>query len=100
MLEAPFTLEEVKKMVFSFNPSKAPGPDGFSFQFYQAYWNLISTDFMQMVHAFYNHELDLSKINLAYICLIPKKIDAQSIIQFRPISLINYSIKIITKLFN
>jgi Reverse transcriptase (RNA-dependent DNA polymerase) len=53
---------------------------------------------MKLVHAFYNHELDLSKINLACICLIPKKADAQTITQFRPISLINCIIKIITKL--
>jgi hypothetical protein len=79
MLEAPFTLEEVKKVIFSFNPSKALGPDGFSFYFYQECWELIFNDFMQLVHVFYNHELDLIRINLACICLIPKKADAQTI---------------------
>jgi Reverse transcriptase (RNA-dependent DNA polymerase) len=53
---------------------------------------------MKIMHVFYNHELDLSKINLAYIYLISKKTDAQSITQFRPINLINCSIKNITKL--
>jgi Reverse transcriptase (RNA-dependent DNA polymerase) len=48
---------------------------------------------------FYLHKLDLTRINLASITLIPKKNDAITITQFRPISLINYSIKILTKLF-
>jgi Reverse transcriptase (RNA-dependent DNA polymerase) len=84
--------------LFSFDPSKAPGPDDFFFYFYQECWDLISNDFMQLEHAFYNNELDLARINLTYICLIPKKVDAQTITQFRPISLISCNIKIITKL--
>lgn len=32
-LEKPFSLEEISKTIFSCNPSKASGPDGFSFFF-------------------------------------------------------------------
>jgi Reverse transcriptase (RNA-dependent DNA polymerase) len=53
---------------------------------------------MCLLNAFYHHDLDLSRINLAYICLIHKKSDAQSITQYRPISIINCSMKIITKI--
>jgi Reverse transcriptase (RNA-dependent DNA polymerase) len=53
---------------------------------------------MKLVHVFHSNTLDLSRINLASICLIPKKSDANIITQYRPISLINCSIKIITKL--
>jgi Reverse transcriptase (RNA-dependent DNA polymerase) len=52
---------------------------------------------MNIIHSFYTHDLDLKRINLASIYLIPKKIDANTITQYRPISLINYSVKIITK---
>jgi hypothetical protein len=97
-LVIPFTIEEVKSIIFSYNPSKAPDPNGFSFQFYQSCWTLVSTDIMKLINAFYYGQLDLFRINLAYICLIPKKNDAQNITQFRLISLINYSMKIITKL--
>jgi hypothetical protein len=52
---------------------------------------------MKIVYSFYDIFLDLKRINLAFICLIPKKQDANLITQYRPISLINYSVKIITK---
>jgi Reverse transcriptase (RNA-dependent DNA polymerase) len=53
---------------------------------------------MTIIHAFYHNKLDIFKLNLASICLIPKKKDAKLITQFRPISLINCSFKIFTKL--
>lgn len=52
---------------------------------------------MTIVLSFYNNTLDLSKLNMASICLIPKKANAVEIKDFGPISLINYSLKIITK---
>ena len=39
ILEALFTLEEIRKTVFSCNPNKAPGSDGMSFLFYQTFWD-------------------------------------------------------------
>jgi Reverse transcriptase (RNA-dependent DNA polymerase) len=52
---------------------------------------------MQIIHSFYDNFIDLKRINLASICLTPKKKDANLVIQYRPISLINCSVKIITK---
>lgn len=97
-LEHPISIEKIKQTLFSCNPSKAPGPDGIPFLFYQTYWDLIHLDLNLIFQAFYNRTLDLSKLNLASICLIPKKSDVSTIDQFRPISLINCSFKLITKL--
>lgn len=97
-LESSFTMEELKTTVFSCNPTKAPGPDGISFLFYHTFWDLIKNDLMQILQSFYNRTLDISKLNLASIILIPKKTDAVTIKNYRPISLINCSFKIITKL--
>jgi hypothetical protein len=41
---APFTMEEIKLVVFGMSSDKAPGPDGFSMIFYQTYWDVIKED--------------------------------------------------------
>lgn len=51
----------------------------------------------KLFSAFYFHYLEISRINLAYICLLPKKELATTISSYRPISLINCSFKLITK---
>jgi hypothetical protein len=82
-LDKPFTLEEVRAVIL----------------FYLSCWDIISNNVIKLVHAFYHNILDISKINLASICRLPKKQDAQLITQYRPISLINYSFKIIIKIY-
>jgi Reverse transcriptase (RNA-dependent DNA polymerase) len=79
------------------NPNKAPGPDGFPILFYQNFWNIIKYDILQLFTDFYHHKLDISKFNRALICLIPKVSDIKTIKDFRPISLLNCSFKIFTK---
>jgi hypothetical protein len=72
-MDRPFIEKEVKDVVFSSNASKAPGPDGFSFFFYQSCWDIVKGDIMIIIRAFYHNKLDISKLNLASIYLIPKK---------------------------
>jgi hypothetical protein len=81
---APFTLEEIKSVVFQMNPNKAHGSDDFSILFYQTYWDLIKDDLVSMFHAL--------------ICLISKTKDVHSVKYFRPINLLNYSFKIFSKI--
>jgi hypothetical protein len=47
---------------------------------------------------FYKGELDLNRLNFALVTLIPKVGDASDMKQFRPISLLNCSFKIFSKL--
>ena len=49
-------------------------------------------------HAFYNENICLESINDSYITLIPKVDNPESPGDFRPISLLNSVLKIITKL--
>lgn len=43
-LEIPFTLDEIHQALFACEPTGAPGPDGFSFKFYQHFWDLVKDD--------------------------------------------------------
>ncbi|XP_059306203.1 uncharacterized protein LOC132057591 [Lycium ferocissimum] len=45
--------DEVKKVVFGLNGENTSGPDGFSGHFFQACWNIVGTDVVKMVRAFF-----------------------------------------------
>jgi hypothetical protein len=47
---------------------------------------------------FFHHRADLKSINHSYITLVPKKDNPEKVNDFRPISLLNSSIKMVTKL--
>lgn len=45
-LDDPFTEEEVWEVVKQLPSGKAPGPDGFTTEFFQACWTTVKTDVM------------------------------------------------------
>lgn len=92
------TLEEVKRAVFETNPQKCPGPDGMSAYFYQHFWETVGRDVTEMVKKFFQTRELEEGINRTNICLIPKKLNANKLADFRPISLCNVAFKIITKI--
>ena len=92
-----FSEDEIKEAIFSCYAEGAPEPDGLSFLFYQKFWDLIKHDIVRMFQDFHKGELSLRRLNFAMLTLIPKVDNANSIKIFRPISLINYSFKIFSK---
>jgi hypothetical protein len=44
LLTSPFIKEEFREAIFSMNPDKCPGPDGYNPGFYQHFWSLCSDD--------------------------------------------------------
>jgi hypothetical protein len=99
LLTAPFT-EEVRVALFSSYADGAPGPDGLPFLFYQVFWDTVKADLLNLVNSFENNNLNLERINYALITLIPKEPDAKILKKFRPISLLNCSFKLFSKLLN
>jgi hypothetical protein len=77
---------------------KSLGPDGFNTNFIKKCWPIISQDFYDLCDQFYHGGVCLRSIIGSYIVLIPKKDNASLVGDFRPISLLNNSMKIITKL--
>jgi hypothetical protein len=78
--------------------NKSPGPDGFNGEFLKKCWSVIAQDFYDFINAFYEGDVCLRSINSSYITLIPKKDCPIFIGDFRLISLMNSSIKLITKI--
>jgi len=101
-LENEYLIEELSKSeirsaVFLMEHNKAPGPDGFPSEFYQAFWDLLKDDLMALFMKFHAGSLPLYSLNFGNIILLPKKKDAKVIQQYRPICLLNVSFKIFTK---
>ena len=44
LLTVPFSIEEIKKVVFSLKRNSAPGPNGFPAEFFQDFLDLIHID--------------------------------------------------------
>jgi hypothetical protein len=77
---------------------KAPCLDGFNNEFIKKCWHFIKEDFYDLCFAFQNNSVYLQSINDSFITLVPKIDGAQQLGDFRPISLLNCSIKLIIKL--
>ena len=79
-------------------PNKAPGPDGFSFHFYQICWSVIRKYLLRMIKAFQVKSEVGGYTNSTFLSLIPKEANPSSFDRFRPISLCNASYKIFSKI--
>jgi len=97
-LEEPFTTEEIDDIVKNLPTDKSPGPDGFNTDFIKKCWPIIKQDFYNLCQAFFDGKICLQSINGSHITLIPKFEGAVKANDFRPISLLNTSMKLLTKL--
>jgi hypothetical protein len=98
-LEEEFTEEEVKAVINDIAADKAPGPDGYIGVFLKRSWTVIKEDVMAELNFFHQqHDQHLLHLNKAHMVLLPKKQDAQSIRDFRPISLTHSIAKLISKI--
>jgi len=97
-LVTPFTEQEINVVLKDLPVDKAPGPDGFNGYLFKKCWNLIRPDIYRLCTGFYEHIADLKSINYYYITLVPKKSNLDKVSDFRPISLLNSSMKFLTKI--
>lgn len=94
----PLSDEEVKHALFSIGDLKAPGPDGLHAIFYKRFWDMLGGDLTKEVLQAMNTATIPEGWNNTTIVLIPKKENADTVTQFRPISLCNVVYKVISKL--
>nr|XP_033510896.1 uncharacterized protein LOC117275700 [Nicotiana tomentosiformis] len=99
-LTANPSMEELKDVVFSLSPSSAPGPDGLSGRFYHSCWDIIKDDLLLMISDFFEGNQIPKAITHTCLILIPKVDNPHAFNELRPISLSNFSCKIISSLVN
>jgi hypothetical protein len=69
LLTAPFTINEIKNVVFEMKHNSAPGSDGLPAEFFQKFWDLIQLDVWNLFKDFYDGNLDIERLNYGMITL-------------------------------
>lgn len=98
VLNADFTDEEIKSALADMPSDHTPGPDGFNGHFMKKCWPLIEQDFKRLCKDFAEGRSDVTIINGCFITLIPKKDNPQTVNDYRPVSLLNSALKLLTKI--
>ena len=78
--------KEIKAGLFGMRPDKAPGPNRFNGNFFQKNWNLVKGDVTAAIYSFFKSGKLLKKLNHTFLTLVPKKVGANSLSDYRPIS--------------
>ena len=98
MLCAIPTEEEIKAAVFSIEADNAPGPDGFSAAFFINCWEVVASDIILAVKAFFKGNKLPRSWKSTFLTLIPKKEETRVFADLRPISLCNVCYKFVAKI--
>ncbi|GJY76385.1 RNA-directed DNA polymerase, eukaryota [Tanacetum coccineum] len=96
-LENSITQDEIRNAVWGYGENKSPGPDGFTFEFFRKFWNVIGADVCVVVEWFFDHSSFSKGCNSSFVALILKIQDPKFVNDYRPISLIGSLYKVVTK---
>ncbi|KAL9679720.1 hypothetical protein QQ045_017586 [Rhodiola kirilowii] len=97
LLEREFLEEEVLAAIKDCDGNKAPGPDGFNVNFYKKFWLIVGEEVLGFIREFWKNGRRSRGVNKTFIALIPKSGSPQNLDDYRPISLVNSSYKILAK---
>lgn len=89
--------EELEGVLKWFKKDKSPGPDGWTIEFYLAFFDVLGQDLLGVVEESRTTGSIYHAINSTFIALIPKSDSPASFDDYRPISLCNCLYKIISK---
>nr|GEY78050.1 RNA-directed DNA polymerase, eukaryota [Tanacetum cinerariifolium]GEY78062.1 RNA-directed DNA polymerase, eukaryota [Tanacetum cinerariifolium]GEY78064.1 RNA-directed DNA polymerase, eukaryota [Tanacetum cinerariifolium] len=78
-LEAPISRDEIRRAVWDCGENKSPGPDGFTFEFFRRFWNIVGPDLCLAVEWFFHHASFPVGCNSSFIALIPKTLNPKSV---------------------
>ena len=79
------------------NGNKALGPDGFTVAFWQACWDFVNEEILELFKEFYDQSSFAKSLSTTFLVLIPKKGGAEDLEDFRPISLLERLFKLLAK---
>eukprot|EP00253_Pinus_taeda_P008502 PITA_08502 len=92
------TMEEVEDIVRNMKRNKAPSPDGYTVEFFQAGWKFFASDVLEVVEEARINQRIWPGINSTLLTLIPKTNQAEQADGFHPIALCNVIYKIVASI--
>ncbi|KAF8388328.1 hypothetical protein HHK36_026994 [Tetracentron sinense] len=96
-LENPFEDGEVLAAIRGLASDKAPRPDDFTIEFFRGCWEIVRNEFLEVMNEFSEIGGFDRVMNNTFLTLIPKKEGAAELKDFRPISLVSCTYKILSK---
>jgi hypothetical protein len=93
----PITEVEVDQVIQYIPKGKAPGPNGFTTNFFHYCWPMLRQEVWELVEESRSLGKFLPMLNATFITLIPKEERVTNSKKFRPIALCNVFYKIISK---
>eukprot|EP00253_Pinus_taeda_P015835 PITA_15835 len=97
LLLKPISLQEVENAVHQLKAGKARGPDGFTSNFFQHFWDLVKWEVWQVVEESRTLRWMYPGMNATFIALIPKAEESNTPDKYRQIALCNIIYKIVSK---
>ncbi|RVX09210.1 LINE-1 reverse transcriptase-like [Vitis vinifera] len=82
-LEVPFSAEEIFSALRDMNDDKAPGSDGFTVAFWQACWDFVKEEVVELFKEFYDQKSFAKSLNSTFLVIIPKKGGAEDLGEFQ-----------------
>lgn len=90
--------EEIKDVLFSMPNDKSPDPDGYTSEFFKKAWQVIGKEFTIAVKSFFVKGFLPKGVNTTILALIPKKLGANEMKDYSPISCCNVIYKVVSKI--
>lgn len=81
VISAPFSIEEIKDVIWSCDENKCPELDGFNMKFYRDYWYTIKQDLCDVVHEIFN-DAKLLAATTSFLALILKMLNPQGLTEY------------------
>ncbi|XP_048604962.1 uncharacterized protein LOC106398491 [Brassica napus] len=97
-LAALFSDLDIEKAFLSLPMNKSPGPDDYPAEFFTGNWRVVGRDMIAAVKEFLSTGELLQQWNAILLILVPKKVNANKITEFRPIACCNTVYKVASKL--
>ncbi|CAI5484245.1 unnamed protein product [Closterium sp. Yama58-4] len=96
-LAADWTEAEVKQAFKALADGKSPGKDGLPKELFERHWDVLGKEFLRMAQSFAASASNPASIKEAVTILLHKKGEKDNLDNYRPITLLNFTYKVLAR---